>query len=77
MTRVQGKLKPVPDGSRQPEKTSKETSPASGSKYEKKKHIDGSVKNTGLATVKKTERKKFASIFASRLKRRSTGLSGG
>ena len=59
VTRVGGKLKSVREGSHLHSNQIKTVN-------EKKKHVDGSVKNTGLATVKKTERKKYASIFASR-----------
>ena len=57
MARVGGKLKPVQEGLQLQSKPIK-TVNAKG------KHVDGSVKNTGLTTVKKTERKKYASIFA-------------
>ena len=59
VARVDGKLKPGQERSQLQSKPIKTVN-------EKEKHVDGSVKNTGLTTVKQTKRKKYASIFASR-----------
>ena len=52
VTRVGGKLKSVREGSHLQSNQIKTVN-------EKKKHVDGSVENTGLTTVKKTEIKKI------------------
>ena len=66
ITRVHGKLKSIPEESQRSQSPSAEPNRVSRPRNQKKKHVDGSVKNTGLVTVKKVEKKKYASIFASR-----------
>ena len=59
MTKVRGKVKAVPPG----------TAPLLGDSASVRKgqqHISGSVKDTGIITVKKAVKEKYASVFASR-----------